>query len=164
MCSSDLALICLTSSQARPSKVALSPGLPVTAETCTHYLVFDETDVLERGMLFKCAPPLRDAAAREALWDYVVDGTLACVASDHLPCAPREKDEGEGAFKAWGGISGIQSLMSVFFDRDVHRRGLSPSLVAARLSEGPARIFGLSSRSEERRVGKECRSRWSPYH
>lgn len=135
---------------------AQAEGLPVTAETCTHYLVFDETDVRERGMLFKCAPPLRDAAAREALWDYVVDGTLACVASDHSPCAPREKDEGEGAFKAWGGISGIQSLMSVFFDRAVHRRGLSPSLVAARLSEGPARIFGLWERKGAVRPGADA--------
>ena len=25
-------------------------------------------------------------------------------------------------------------------------------------------IVGIRSRSEERRVGKECRSRWSPYH
>ena len=27
-----------------------------------------------------------------------------------------------------------------------------------------ARQIGSVSRSEERRVGKECRSRWSPYH
>ena len=135
---------------------AQAEGLPVTAETCTHYLVFDETDVLERGMLFKCAPSLWDAADREALWDYVVDGTLACVASDHSPCAPREKEEGEGVFKAWGGISGIQSLMSVFFDRAVHRRGLSPSLVAARLSEGPARIFGLWERKGAVRPGADA--------
>lgn len=135
---------------------ARAEGLSVTGETCTHYLVFGEDEVLERGMLFKCAPPLRDAVARERLWDYVVDGTLACVASDHSPCAPQEKDESEGAFKAWGGISGIQSLMAVFFDRAVHRRGLSPSLVAARLSEGPARIFGLWGRKGAIRVGSDA--------
>lgn len=135
---------------------AQEEGLSVSGETCTHYLVFGEEDVLEHGMLFKCAPPLRDEAAREALWDYVVDGTLACVASDHSPCAPREKDESEGAFKAWGGISGIQSLMAVFFDRAVNRRGLCPSLVAARLSEGPARIFGLWGRKGAIRVGADA--------
>ena len=26
------------------------------------------------------------------------------------------------------------------------------------------KTLGMSMRSEERRVGKECRSRWSPYH
>ncbi|NLL36292.1 MAG: allantoinase AllB [Fretibacterium sp.] len=135
---------------------ARNEGLSVSGETCTHYLVFDEDDVLERGMIFKCAPPLRDAVAREALWDYVVDGTLVCVASDHSPCAPREKDESEGALKAWGGISGIQSLMAVFFDQAVHRRGLCPSLVAARLSEGPARIFGLRGRKGSIRVGADA--------
>src|SRR5262249_60134059 len=28
----------------------------------------------------------------------------------------------------------------------------------------PAQLLGVPHRSEERRVGKECRSRWSPYH
>ncbi len=128
-------------------------GLPVSGETCTHYLVFSEDDLIDRGMLFKCAPPLRSAEARERLWEYVVDGTLACVASDHSPCAPAEKSEEKGAFEAWGGISGIQSTFQTFFDRTVNGRGFSPSLVAARLSEGPARIFGLWGRKGTIDVG-----------
>lgn len=127
-------------------RLAKREGLPLTGETCTHYLAFTEEDVLEKGMLYKCAPPLRSKAALEKLWEYVADGTLDCVASDHSPCAPEEKSESEGSFKAWGGISGIQSMLQVFFDRAVHGRGYSPSLVAARLSEGPARIFGLWGR------------------
>lgn len=46
----------------------------------------------------------------------------------------------------WGGISGIQSVMQVFFDEAVNRRGYSPTLLARRLSEGPARAFGLYGR------------------
>ncbi|MDY3868001.1 MAG: allantoinase AllB [Pyramidobacter sp.] len=121
-------------------------GLPLTAETCSHYLTFTEDDLMERGMLFKCAPPLRTASERDRLWSYVADGTLSCVASDHSPCAPHEKDERQGTLKAWGGISGIQSLVQVFFDQAVVRRGFSPELVAQRLSEGPARAFGLWGR------------------
>ena len=29
---------------------------------------------------------------------------------------------------------------------------------------GKNKAYGAYQRSEERRVGKECRSRWSPYH
>ncbi|MDR1874603.1 MAG: amidohydrolase family protein [Synergistaceae bacterium] len=127
-------------------------GLPVSAETCTHYLVYSEDDFLREGMRYKCAPPLRDRDARERLWNYVVDGTLQCVASDHSPCAPHEKDEKDekdeknGVFEAWGGISGVQTTMQVFYDHAVRQRHLSPTLLSRRLSEGPARVFGLYGR------------------
>ena len=44
---------------------------------------------------------------------------------------------------------------------------LSAGSLYALMAVGLALIFGilrLINRSEERRVGKECRSRWSPYH
>ncbi len=128
-------------------------GLPVTGETCTHYLVFTEDDLIREGMLYKCAPPLREREAVERLWDYVTDGTLGCVASDHSPCAEHEKGEEKGSFEAWGGISGIQSALQVFFEQAVNRRGLSPTLVASRLSEGVARTFGLYGRKGAIEVG-----------
>lgn len=119
-------------------------GVDVTAETCSHYLVFTEEDVLHGGNIFKCAPPLRDHAAMNRLWDYVVDGTLCCVGSDHSPCAPEEKsEEKHGVFGAWCGISGVQSVMQVLFSEGVLRRGYSPTLLARALGEGPAKTFGI---------------------
>ncbi|MDR1978450.1 MAG: allantoinase AllB [Synergistaceae bacterium] len=132
---------------------AQAEGLPISAETCTHYLVYTEDDLLRGGMLYKCAPPLRDRDAMERLWDYVVDGTLQCVASDHSPCAPREKDKEGGAFEAWGGVSGVQTTMQVFYDQAVRQRRLSPTLLSRRLSEGPARVFGLYGRKGALEVG-----------
>ena len=38
------------------------------------------------------------------------------------------------------------------------------TIVKGEKSADAKRIFGVMGRSEERRVGKECRSRWSPYH
>ena len=129
-------------------------GLPVTGETCTHYLVFSEDDVLKKGSLFKCAPPLRNRDAVERLWDYVLDGTLGSVASDHSPCTEKEKCEKDhGVFGAWGGISGIQSVMQVFFDQAVNKRGHCPSLLARRLSEDTARTFGIYGRKGALEVG-----------
>lgn len=139
-------------------RAAQIEGLPVSGETCTHYLVFTEDDVRREGAIFKCAPPLRSAAARDGLWRYVADGTLGCVGSDHSPCAPEEKDvrtdDGRvDVFRAWGGISGIQSVMPVFYDQAVNRRNHAPTLLAQSLSEGPARIFGLYGRKGAVKVG-----------
>ncbi|BDD86185.1 allantoinase AllB [Desulfofustis limnaeus] len=119
-------------------------GVDVTGETCPHYLVFSEQDLLEKGSFFKCAPPLRTAEDRDRMWEYILDGTFSCVGSDHSPCAPEEKDEEKhGIFGAWGGLSGIQSLFQVMFDQSVHKKGLSPSVVARCLAEGPAKAFGI---------------------
>lgn len=116
-------------------------GLDITAETCGHYLSLTEDDLLERGALLKCAPPLRRKEDVEALWDYVFNGTFCSVASDHSPC---RADEKEGTvFEAWGGISGVQSTFQVVFDRAVNRFGKSPAEVARVLSEGPAKAFRL---------------------
>ena len=41
---------------------------------------------------------------------------------------------------------------------------LRPSVCETRAAIGTAEIPAETTRSEERRVGKECRSRWSPYH
>ena len=66
-------------------------GLDITAETCAHYLCMTQEDLLQKGPLFKCAPPLRSAAQRDGLWEYVADGTFSGIASDHSPCTWQEK-------------------------------------------------------------------------
>lgn len=122
-------------------------GLDITGETCSHYLTFSRDDVIKNGSLFKCAPPLREADAIEKMWEYVDDGTLSCVSSDHSPCALEEKSEEEhGVFGAWGGISGIQNVMQVTYSEGVAKRGYSPTILARTLSEGPAKAFGLYGR------------------
>lgn len=129
-------------------------GVDVTAETCGHYLVFTNKDVLKNGSLFKCAPPLRDADAVEEMWEYVNNGTLSCVGSDHSPCELSEKSEAEhGVFGAWGGISAIQNVMQVVFSEGVAKRGYSPTLLARSLSEGPAKTFGIYGKKGAIEIG-----------
>jgi allantoinase len=82
-------------------------GLPVTCETCPHYLTFTISDLEALGALGKCAPPLRWARDRLALWSHLAAGSIDFVASDHSPCPPQLK-AGEFAH-AWGGIAGVQS-------------------------------------------------------
>lgn len=129
-------------------------GVDVTAETCSHYLTFTDKDVIKNGSLFKCAPPLREAAAVEEMWEYVNNGTLASIGSDHSPCELSEKsEEKHGIFGAWGGISGIQNVMQVVFSEGVVSRGYSPTLLARSLSEGPAKTFGIYGKKGAIEVG-----------
>ena len=135
---------------------AQADGLSVTGETCPHYLVFTEENLLSCGTVFKCAPPLRTAEARDGLWEYVLDGTLSCIGSDHSPSRPDEKDEAvHGVMGAWGGFSGLQSLVQVMFDQAVTRRGCSPSLLA-RFASSAARVFGLDGRKGALGVGLDA--------
>ncbi len=124
---------------------AKKEGIAVTAETCPQYLLLNEEDYLKRGGIFKCSPPLRSEEARKKLWQYVADGTIDAVASDHSPCTLERKDESgpKGAFGAWGGLSGVQTTLQGFWNLAVEEHGASPLLVAKVLAENPAKIFGL---------------------
>ena len=129
---------------AQKIKEAQASGIRITGETCTHYLVYSEEDFINNGTLFKCAPPLRTKNDKEMLWNYVIDGTISCVGSDHSPCTLEEKavDSGD-IWKAWGGISGVQSIFQVMFDAAVNQRGLQPQLLTRVLASGPAKAFNL---------------------
>lgn len=83
-------------------------GLPLTAETCPHYLTFSADEVPDGATQYKCAPPLRSAAEREALWQALIAGDIDLVASDHSPCLPEMKATGGDFFSAWGGIASLQ--------------------------------------------------------
>lgn len=91
---------------------ALQEGLPITIETCAHYLLFSSEDVPEGGVQYKCAPPLRSGDNRELLIDAVGHGSVAIVSSDHSPAPNTMKKCDTGDFlQAWGGISGLQYLL-----------------------------------------------------
>ena len=128
-------------------KDAIHEGLPITAETCPHYLGFTEDFVFEKGAPAKCTPPMRKKEDMEKLWDYVLDGTLSCVGSDHSPAADEEKDNAtKDIWHAWGGLNSIQFFLPMMFDMVVHKKGLSPSLIAKVMDYNPAKVFGLYGR------------------
>ena len=122
-------------------------GQRVTVETCPHYLLLDEDAASGLGPVAKCAPPLRPRRAMEGLWHQVLEGTIDCIASDHSPCPPEEKSRGCGdIWAAWGGISGVQTLLPLMFWEGVRRRGLPLERLVALVSTNAARIFGLFPR------------------
>ncbi|MDO5026323.1 MAG: allantoinase AllB [Tissierellia bacterium] len=133
-------------------------GIDVTGETCSHYLVFNEEDVVENGPLFKCAPPLREENARVKLWDYVLDGTLSGIASDHSPCSYDEKynevlgQKIENVFDVWGGISGIQSSVAAVLS-EAFKKGYPLEALSKSMAENPARAFGIYGKKGDIKVG-----------
>ena len=126
---------------------AQARGVDVTCETCPHYLAFTEEDLERLGAIAKCAPPLRPAEDREALWQRLVQGDIALVASDHSP-APPELKTGSEFFEVWGGISGCQTLLRILLTEGWERRGVPLTTIVAATSCNVAKRFGLAQKGE----------------
>jgi allantoinase len=123
---------------------AKDEGLPVTAETCPHYLVFDEAHIGDGATQFKCCPPIRDAANQDALWAALADGTIDLVVSDHSPSTADRKFAGDGDFgAAWGGIAGLQFGLAAVWTA-ARSRGIPLETVLPWFTTAPADLVGLS--------------------
>lgn len=94
-------------------ELAKQEGLPITAETCTQYIYFNAEDIPDANCIYKCAPPIREKDNNEQLKQAFVTGVLDFVTTDHSPAPPSIKEMETGNLKkAWGGIAGIQFLLT----------------------------------------------------
>jgi len=124
-------------------KKAKSFGLPLTVETCPHYLHFAAEEIPDGVTEFKCCPPIRERENREQLWDALRDGTIDMVVSDHSPCPPEMKLREQGDFmKAWGGISSLQLRLPVMWT-EANGRGFDLPQLVEWLCAAPARQVGF---------------------
>ncbi len=124
---------------------AKAKGLPLTVETCPHYLTFTAEEIPDGATEYKCAPPIRSAAEREALWDALIAGDIDLVASDHSPCIPSLKETGGDFSLCWGGIASLQySLAAVW--TGAKDRGVGIDRVSEWMSSATSRLAGLDSR------------------
>lgn len=123
---------------------ARARGVDVTCETCPHYLTFTAEDLERLGAVAKCAPPLRSPEDRGDLRRMVAVGEVDFIASDHSPCPPHMKS-GDDFFRAWGGISGCQSLLNATLDFGLSS-GLNLQSIAALVSGNVAKRFGLAGK------------------
>ena len=132
-------------------------GLKVTVETCPHYLTLAGKDFLDLGPVAKCAPPIRTEQEVEALWKSVENGLVDVIGSDHSPCTLDLKEKGnENIWEAWGGISGLQTMLPLLFSEGIVKRKLSPSKMVRMLSFNPARLFGLYPRKGVLQPGSDA--------
>ena len=133
---------------------AKAAWVPITAETCPHYLTFAADEIPDGATEYKCAPPIREASHREALWDGLASGALDLVATDHSPAPPALKTPGDFA-RAWGGIASLElslaatytSLKAQLSRLSVESSDVSVLCQLARwLSAAPASLAGLGER------------------
>lgn len=134
----------LSSADALPMLLkARSEGLPLTVETCSHYLYFSAEEIPDGDTRFKCAPPIRERENRERLWEGLESGVIDFIVSDHSPCPPQMKRLDDGDFmKAWGGISSLQFGLSIVWT-EARKRGFTIGDVTRWMSSLPAEFVGL---------------------
>jgi allantoinase len=126
-------------------RAARADGLPLSVETCPHYLRFAAETIADGATLFKCAPPIRSRENREKLWQALCDGVIDLVATDHSPCPPEMKQLESGNFKsAWGGIASLSMALPVMWT-GASARGFTLRDIARWMAEGPARLAGCDA-------------------
>ena len=125
---------------------AREEGLPITAETCPHYLTFAAEEIPNGAVAYKCAPPIRSRENRERLWEALREGVLDLVATDHSPSPPAMKKVESGDFRgAWGGIASLQLALPAVWT-EARKRGFTFENLAEWMCAAPSRLAGLADR------------------
>lgn len=139
-----------TAAGVRLVREAAARGASVHAETCPHYLLFSDDDLVARGAPLKCAPPLRGPHEREELIGLVRNGQIDILASDHSPSPPEMKTH-DDFFQVWGGIAGCQSLLAASVTAAAGTRNAAGlSGLSEMLSRNPASILRQPQKGEIR--------------
>jgi len=134
-------------------KAAREEGLPLTVETCPHYLTFAAEEIPDGATHFKCCPPVRERENRERLWEALKMGVIDMVVSDHSPCTADLKLMERGDFlEAWGGIAALQFTLPVIWT-EAQNRGFGLQEISRWMSEAPAKLAGLDKRKGKIAVG-----------
>ncbi|MDF3071881.1 MAG: allantoinase [Polyangiaceae bacterium] len=127
-------------------RAAKAEGLPITVETCPHYLCLQAESIPDGATFYKCAPPIRDAKNRDALWGALLEGVIDFVITDHSPCLPSLKLPESGDFEAaWGGIASLQLGLPAVWT-EARKRGAGLAELFRWMSSAPARFAGFSAR------------------
>ena len=135
---------------------ARAEGLPVTVETCPHYLHFAAEEIRDGSTLHKCAPPIRSRDNRQGLWDGVRDGVIDLVVTDHSPCPPSMKRLDEGRFDtAWGGIASLAVALPVMWN-GLQSRGFALGDLVRLMAEKPAALGRLGARKGRLAAGSDA--------
>jgi allantoinase len=135
---------------------ARSEGLPVSVETCPHYLHLSAEMIANGETLSKCAPPIRGRENCERLWQGLRDGTIDQVVTDHSPCPPAMKRIAEGNFRgAWGGIASLSIALPLMWT-EASNRGFTLFDVARWMAAEPARLAGYDTRKGRLAAGYDA--------
>ena len=134
---------------------AKEEGLPITAETCAHYIYFNAEDIPDSNCLYKCAPPIREKENNDQLKAALANGVLDFITTDHSPAPPDIKElETGNLLKAWGGIAGLQFLLPAAWT--AMKGELSIEKFIPLLTENPSKFLQADNRKGKLAVGYDA--------
>jgi len=129
-------------------------GVRISGETCPHYLTFAAEEIPDGAVEFKCAPPVRGAVERDALWRSLGRGALDLIATDHSPSPPSLKCPGD-FLRAWGGIASLELSLAATWT-GASSRGFGPDHLSRWVSAAPAALAGLADRKGAIAPGRDA--------
>jgi len=138
-------------------KEAKEDGVDISVETCPHYLRLDLEDLKREGIYAKCEPPLRTRDNVEELWEYVKDGTIDYIASDHSSFTDeRRKGESEDIWEAPPGLAGLETLLPIMMDEGVYKRDIGLKRLVQLTSTNVAKRFGIYPQKGSLKIGSDA--------
>jgi allantoinase len=125
---------------------ARAEGLPLSGETCPHFLEFTEDDLAAQGALLKTAPVVKSAEDRERLWCGIASGEIQHVATDHAAAEwPAEKHTGS-IWTDYGGVPGVELLLPYLYSEGYRKGRITLNRLVELVSTAPAAFFGIGAR------------------
>jgi allantoinase len=138
-------------------KMAKERGVDVEVETCPQYLALDTEDLARLGPYGRCAPAIRDREEVEGFWEFIEDGTMDVISSDHCGYTIESKEAGkDNIWNAPLGLSGIQTMFPAMLDEFINKRNLDFTDFVRVTSTNPAKIFSSYPRKGTLRPGSDA--------
>lgn len=123
---------------------AKAEGVQITCETCPHYFMLTEEELLQRDADYRMNPPLREERDRLAIERAVLDGTIDCIVTDHAPHSAEEKASFE---KSPNGVVGLETSLAATLTALYHTGKLGLQEIVRLMSETPAKLLGIEGGS-----------------
>ncbi len=135
------------------TREAKERGIPVTAETCPHYLLVDGQMIQKLGPLLKMNPPVRTGTHAKALWEGLKSGTVDMIATDHSPHAKEEKLR-PNIWEAIAGWPGVETMLPLILN-EVNKGTLTLNEAVRYMSENPAKVWSMYPKKGSLAVGSD---------
>ncbi len=144
-------------------EAAKKEGLPITAETCAHYIYFNAENIPDGKCIYKCAPPIREKENNQQLKEALQNTVLDFITTDHSPAPPSIKEiESGNLHKAWGGIAGLQFLLPASWT--ALKENIPLEKFIPLLTDHPAKFIGMDKRKGKIAIGYDADLVvWDPY-
>jgi allantoinase len=116
----------------------------VSGETAPHYLHFDLEDFQKIGTPLKVTPPVKKPGNKEKLWQFIADGKLDFVATDHAPAPAAMKNT--SIMQAYSGIPGLETSFTYLYNAGFLQKKLGLERLVKITSSQAAKKYSLKNK------------------